>query len=176
MFGLTKSVRGGRACALVLVLALLVLAVVVSGCSSGSYGAQPSGGTPTKTGMLVNTASATSTPDPSVQTCGTCDGKGMAKMTSGASVIKDGVQVVAIQIINGYYVPNKITAKAGMPLQETFTGKSKGCVSKPMFKSLGKKADLSTTGAASLDLGTLRPGVYKFTCAMGMNAGSITVQ
>ncbi len=97
-------------------------------------------------------------------------------MVPGKAVVKDGVQVVAIEIINGYYVPNKITAKAGMPIQVDFSGKSKGCVSKPKFPGLGKSADLSKTGAATLDLGTLKPGVYKFTCAMGMNAGSITIQ
>jgi hypothetical protein len=177
MHRFSKSSLGGRtSVTLVVVLAALVIVALASGCSTGSYGANPSGGAPVKTGMTVNTASATSTTDPSVQTCGVCGGKGMAKQVAGKAVVKNGVQVVAVQIINGYYVPNKITAKAGMPLQVDFSGKSKGCISKPMFKSLGKKADLGATGAATIDLGSLQPGVYKFSCAMGMGDGSITVQ
>jgi hypothetical protein len=62
-----------------------------------------------------------------------------------------------------------------MPVGATFSGGAKGCLAHPTFKSLGKKADV-TTGSGSVDLGTLKPGVYQFSCGMGVNVGSITVR
>ena len=178
MYRFSKSVRGESASVALVVLMMVVVAIVVAGCSSGTAsnsGSSTTGSAPAN-GMQASSTNASAPADPSVQVCGECSGKGMGKMVAGKAVVKDGVQVVAIQIINGYYVPNKITAKAGMPIQIDFAGKSKGCVSKPKFPSLSQSADLSKTGVATMDLGTLKPGVYKFTCAMGMNAGSITVQ
>jgi hypothetical protein len=63
-----------------------------------------------------------------------------------------------------------------MPVQVVFTGKAKGCIAKPTFKSLGKTGDVTGTGTATLDLGTLQPGSYAFTCAMGMGDGQIVAQ
>jgi plastocyanin domain-containing protein len=57
-----------------------------------------------------------------------------------------------------------------------FTGKAKGCLAKPTFKALGKSGDVTQSGSASIDLGVLKPGTYTWTCAMGMNSGTITVR
>jgi plastocyanin domain-containing protein len=121
-------------------------------------------------------ASASASTTSGVQTCGQCGGKGAPSKVVGTAVTQSGVQVVSIGFVNGYYSPNTFTVKAGMPVQVVFTGSAKGCLAKPQFASLGKKADVSVTGSATIDLGALKPGVYKFTCAMGMNAGTITVQ
>jgi plastocyanin domain-containing protein len=139
---------------------------------------------PPATKPTMSTASATNgmsavptgATDPSVQVCAECAGKGKGASVAGTAVVKNGVQVVDIAIQGGYYVPNKITVKAGMPVQVVFTGKAKGCIAKPMFKSLGKKGDVTATGTAALDLGTLQPGSYAFTCAMGMGDGQIVAQ
>lgn len=111
-----------------------------------------------------------------VQVCYECDTKKMPAMVEGTAVVENGVQVVNIAIEGGTYVPSAVTVKAGMPVKVVFTGKAKGCLAKPMFKDLGKKLDLTTTGAGTIDLGTVKAGAYKFTCSMGMNAGTITVQ
>ncbi len=94
----------------------------------------------------------------------------------GPPILENGVQVISIAVDGGYYVPNTVTASAGTPIKVVFTGKAKGCVAKPTFKSLGKSGDLTGTGKATIDLGTLAPGVYEFTCSMGMNTGTITVE
>jgi plastocyanin domain-containing protein len=111
-----------------------------------------------------------------VQTCLECATKNMPAMVPGSAQVVNGVQVVSIAIEGGTYVPNKIAVKAGMPVQVVFAGSAKGCLAKPMFKSLGKSGDVTTSGTATIDLGALPKGTYKFTCAMGMNAGSIIVQ
>jgi plastocyanin domain-containing protein len=111
-----------------------------------------------------------------VQTCAQCGGKGAPPKVVGEAVTQDGVQIVNVGIVNGYYSPNAFTVKAGMPVRVVFTGKASGCLANPTFASLGKKVDFADTGSATVDLGTLKPGIYKFTCAMGMNAGTITVK
>jgi hypothetical protein len=84
------------------------------------------------------------------------------------------VQVVTIRLENGYYRPNAITAKAGVPIQVRFDCTAVGCLGHPTFKSLNKKADI-TKGPATLDLGALEAGKYPFSCAMDVNPGTLTV-
>lgn len=176
----------GHGSAVLIACALVLTAAALSACGSGSgsgtgYGMKPAGGAPAvaasgKSAMKGMSATDTATTDPSVQTCGVCGGKGKPKTVVGTSAVKNGVQVIAIAIQGGYYVPNHITVKAGMPVQVVFTGKAKGCIAKPMFKSLGKSGDLTSTGSATLDLGSLKPGTYAFSCAMGMGDGLVTAQ
>jgi len=112
--------------------------------------------------------------DSKVQTCLECGSKKMPAMVVGKASLKEGVQVVMIDIKGGTYVPNTISVKAGMPVKVVFSGLAKGCLAKPMFKALDKKLDLTTTGMGTIDLGVVKAGTYKFTCGMGMNAGTIT--
>jgi plastocyanin domain-containing protein len=118
----------------------------------------------------------TVTPVSDVQVCAECAGKRMPAKFEGTATVKNGVQVIDVAIVEGTYAPNVITAQAGMETQVVFTGRAKGCLAKPTFKALGKSADVTASGTATIDLGTLKPGVYKFTCGMGMNAATITVR
>jgi plastocyanin domain-containing protein len=136
-------------------ITVLALAAAVVGCVSS-------------TGSVVGASG--------VQVCAECSGKGMPAKVEGAATVVDGVQVVDVAIVNGTYAPNVITARAGMPIRVVFTGKAEKCLAKPTFKSLGKNGDVTGTGRATIDLGSLAPGVYEFTCSMGMNAGTITVE
>lgn len=159
----------------IVVVAVLGIALAAAGCSGGSssgsgYGAAPA--TPASAPTQATSAVATA----AVQTCLECGTKKMPAMVVGSAQVVNGVQVVNVAIQGGTYVPNKITVKAGMPVQVVFAGSAKGCLAKPMFKSLGKNGDVTASGAATIDLGALPKGTYKFTCAMGMNAGSIIAQ
>jgi plastocyanin len=137
------------------VIAALALSVALAGCTSNASGVVGASG---------------------VQLCSECAGKGMPAKVTGSATVVDGVQVVDVQIVNGTYAPNVITAKAGVPIRVVFTGNAEKCLAKPTFKSLGKSGDVTGTGSATIDLGTLSPGTYEFTCSMGMNAGTITVE
>jgi plastocyanin domain-containing protein len=97
-------------------------------------------------------------------------------MVEGATTMANGTQVIAIGVKDGYYNPNQFKAAAGSPIRVTFSGKTKGCLGMPEFKSLGKKGDFNTSGSATIELGTLPPGTYEFTCGMGMTGGKIVVQ
>lgn len=156
------------------VAALLVAtAAAIAGCTTGqssAHGTSAPLAASSKMPMQSSTAATSG-----VQVCAQCSGKGKPARVSGSARLENGTQVVAIALKNGTYVPNAITLKAGMPVEVVFSGKAKGCLAKPKFASLGKSADV-TGGTARLELGTLKKGTYTFTCAMGMNAGTIVAR
>lgn len=90
-------------------------------------------------------------------------------------MVQDGVQVVEIGLRDGYYAPNQFTVKAGMPVTVVFSGNAEGCLAEPEFADLGVKGDFSS-GTVTLELGVLEPGTYAFTCSMGVNEGTVTVE
>jgi plastocyanin len=151
--------------------ALCVAGALLAGCSAGT----PTASTPSG-GMQGGSMQTTSAADPNAQLCAECGGMGAPKATAGEAIVDGGAQVVSIAIDGGYYVPNKITAKAGVPTKVVFTGSAKGCVAKPKFASLGKSGDLTAIVSTTVDLGTLTAGVYEFSCGMGVNKGTITVE
>lgn len=171
-----EKIRTGRLAAskaLVALVLVLAAALLLAGCATS--GGQPSTGTsaPPSGGMGASAPGATPASD--IQMCAECGKKGMPVMTEGTAKDSGGKQVVAITVKDGFYSPNKITAASGTPIEVVFSGKAKGCLAKPKFEVLGKQTDF-TSGNATLDLGNLQPGIYKFTCGMGMNAGTITVR
>jgi hypothetical protein len=152
-------------------LALGVASVALTGCS------QP----PTTSGaaempMAASTESMES--DTNSQGCSACTTGEEPAPAVGTVEMVDGAQVVTVGIVDGYYTPNQFTAKADAPIKVVFKveGKpAKACVSKPTFKSLDKTVAV-TSGEKSLDLGMLAAGTYEFSCAMGANKGTITVE
>lgn len=160
---------------MIAVVVVMLLAVVVSGCSKpASYqSAMPSG--PAKmAGGSKMMASNDASPD--IPPCYECSGKGKAPVVEGSATMHGATQVVNVSIQNGCYVPNKIAAKAGVPVRVVFTGKTKDCVGKPKFGLLNKQIDIRTTGTGAIDLGVLTAGSYEFSCGMGATGGSIIVQ
>jgi hypothetical protein len=162
----TSRWRIGSAAAILSAVASVVVMLLLSACAAPPSTSEKAAST--KPPMMSGTSAAT------VQTCAECGGKGAAPKVDGAAKMENGVQTIEIRVANGYYAPNTISAKAGVPTKVVFIGSVKGCLAKPMFASLGKKADFSS-GSASLDLGSLPAGTYRFTCGMGRNAGTITL-
>jgi len=116
--------------------------------------------------------------DADSQGCSACTTGKEPEPVEGSAEMVDGVQVVTVKIVDGYFTPNRFTVKAGVPVKAVFKveGKrAKACVSKPTFKALGKTVTVNE-GEKAIELGVLAPGVHEFSCAMGGNKGSITVQ
>ena len=111
------------------------------------------------------------------QTCSSCwrDKGAPALAVPGETSVEDGVQVLRVGLVDGYYRPNRFTVQAGVPVKVVFTGWAEDCLGQPEFPELGLKGDLSS-GEAVFPLGGLEPGTYTFTCAMGVNEGKITVE
>jgi hypothetical protein len=168
---MTHSRQAARAVAAILTIALVAsLTIALAGCSTSAMKSAQAGAGSKK--MMMAKAPA----DPSIQVCGDCSGKGMAPMVKGAAVDGKGGQVVQISVKNGFYSPNDIMVMAGKPVTVVFTGKATGCLAKPRFTSLNMSGVFAGSGATALELGALKPGVYKFTCGMGMNGGKIVAQ
>ena len=130
-------------------------------------------GSATASGVPVAVASPTGPP----QTCSSCwvDKGAPAPPFSGETVMLDGVQVLNVGLVEGYYRPNRFTVQAGVPVKVVFTGWAQDCLGQPEFPELGLKGDLSN-GQAVFPLGELEPGAYTFTCSMGVNEGVITAE
>ncbi len=114
--------------------------------------------------------------EPAVEmTCRMC-GEGAPAVEAGSATEEEGVQVVRVTLKDGYYSPNEITLKAGMPAKLIFTGDAKDCAGKPMIADLNAQADFTESGEAIMDLETVSPGTYELTCGMGSDGGSVIVQ
>jgi len=90
-------------------------------------------------------------------------------------VAADGVQRIVINAHPSGYSPSSVTARAGVPTMLTLrTQNNLGCTRTIVMASFGIQKLLPATGDTEVDLGTLKPGTYRYTCGMGMYSGSIT--
>ena len=79
--------------------------------------------------------------------------------------------------VRGGYEPETIVTRAGHPLRLTFNRhESWPCSDRVVFPELGVAADLPQHRDVVVELMTLSPGDYEFTCGMGMLRGHIIVQ
>ena len=128
---------------------------------------------PVVSGSPLAVPSPTGTP----QSCASCwvDKGGPAPAVRGETTMVDGVQVLEVGLVGGYYRPNRFTVQAGVPVRVVFTGWAQDCLGRPEFPELGLKGDMSS-GQAVFPIGELKPGSYTFTCSMGVNEGTITAK
>ncbi len=77
----------------------------------------------------------------------------------------------------GAYQPARVEAQAGRPLRLRFIRKDPSpCAEKVLFEKLGITRDLSVGKAEEIHLLVKQPGVYEFTCQMGMYRGSLVIK
>lgn len=114
--------------------------------------------------------------------CASCGSCGSAPTEDGVSgerleadaTIEGDVQSITVDQSAGYYQPNVIRLKAGVPAQLTF-GQGAGCTAQVMSKELGFFIDV-TGGPETVELPALEPGEYPFYCGMQMLYGKIIVE
>jgi len=92
----------------------------------------------------------------------------------GTAEVAGDVQKISVDLSKGYYDPNQVTLKAGVPAEITF-GQSSGCTAQVMSQDLGFSEDL-TAGPRTVKLAGLQPGEYSFSCGMQMVFGKIVVE
>jgi hypothetical protein len=147
--------------------------------TSGVVAAAGTAGTPqaaTAGGGCCGSGASGSAASGSTSGGGGCCG-GSAK--SGPAVTKKAtvagnVQTASVDLSKGYYDPNTIELKAGVPAEITF-GQASGCLSQVQSQQLGFFEDL-TKGAVTIKLPALPAGTYTFTCGMQMQSGTIVVK
>ena len=76
----------------------------------------------------------------------------------GSATLVGDAQTISVDLSNGYYEPNAIVLKAGVPTEITF-GQSSGCTAQVMSEELGFFEDL-TTGPRTVKLPALDAGEY----------------
>lgn len=108
--------------------------------------------------------------------CACCGGGSAAPAApvTGAAKVDGGVQKISVDLSKGYYDPNQIELKAGVPAEITF-GQSSGCTGAVQSADLNFYEDL-TAGPVTVKLPALQPGSYTFTCGMQMVSGTIVVK
>ncbi|GAA3388948.1 sulfite exporter TauE/SafE family protein [Streptomyces roseoviridis] len=84
-----------------------------------------------------------------------------------------GRQVITLTVTD-FYTPTQFTAKAGLPTTLILRGKdSGGCARAFTIPELGVQEIVERNGDTVIDLGTRDAGKLMFSCAMGMQTGSI---
>ena len=86
-------------------------------------------------------------------------------------------QVIEIRVEGGSYQPAAIEIPSGEPLTLRFVRiDTTPCAEKVVFDDLGISADLPIGKPFDITLPALKPGLYKFTCQMGMYRGKIVAK
>ncbi|MEV5450360.1 sulfite exporter TauE/SafE family protein [Streptomyces sp. NPDC052535] len=101
---------------------------------------------------------------------------GKATADGPVSIDASGKQTVTLTVTD-FYEPTKFTAKAGVPTTLVLRGKdSGGCARAFTIPELGVQEIVKRDGDTNVDLGTRKAGTLRFSCAMGMQTGTITFQ
>jgi hypothetical protein len=126
-------------------------------------------------------AAVTEATDPASQSAGgaacACCGTGASAPSepiAGSAEVSGDAQKITVDLSKGYYDPNEIRLKAGVPAEITF-GQGSGCLAAVQSQDLGFYEDL-TAGPVTVKLPALDAGTYGFACGMNMVFGSIVVE
>lgn len=93
---------------------------------------------------------------------------------AGDPVAADGTQRITITVRPRGYSPSRVAARSGVPTRLVLhSDGADGCTSAIVFPTLGVERILPRNGDTVIDVGSLRPGRHRFTCAMGMYSGTI---
>lgn len=169
-----KRSRGFDALLLLAIVAVAGTAIVMGSLALRAKRAAPM--TQAGASSAAQSSASPATTSAKAQVCAACWGDGSPQpRVAGTASQKDGVQVLTVGLVGGWYEPNRFTVRAGMPVTVVFTGRAEGCLAEPEFPELGVKANLAG-GQVTVALGRLKPGTYTFTCSMGVNEGRITVE
>lgn len=96
------------------------------------------------------------------------------ELDEGTATLAGDVQTIDVDLSQGFYAPNQIVLKAGVPAEITF-GQGAGCTAQVMSEELGFVEDLSA-GPKTVRLPALEAGEYPFYCGMQMVFGKIIVK
>lgn len=161
----------------------VIVAVLVVGAFFGAYqfaaarNASPAAGPQANGGGLIPAGNPSDGGTPACACCGSSaptENGITGEPAEGAAVVAGAVQTIDVDLSAGYYQPNVIKLKAGVPAEITF-GQGSGCTAQVMSKDLGFFEDLSA-GPKTVKLAELQPGEYTFSCGMEMVFGKIVVE
>lgn len=86
----------------------------------------------------------------------------------------DASTSVAIAVRDGTYQPAAVEVQAGQAVKLSFTRHdATPCAEKVVFADLDITADLPVGRVQLINIPPLEPGIYEFTCQMGMYRGRL---
>ena len=92
-----------------------------------------------------------------------------------STTIAGNVQKISVDTSAGSFNPGAIKAKAGIPIEITFSKSSGGCLSGVYFPKFNINEDLSA-GPKTVTIPAQQKGQYQFFCQMQMVSGTLTVE
>ena len=88
-----------------------------------------------------------------------------------------GLTQDALIVVRGGYHPDRVRARAGLPVRLRFRREeSLPCSDTVLLPELGRFAELPEGETVSIDCGPLEPGDYQFSCARGALHGMLVVR
>lgn len=106
---------------------------------------------------------------------GCCGGGGTSAPVEGVTTEEAGIQKIAVDTSAGSFSPNVVKAKAGVPIEMTFSQAPGGCLSGVWFPDFNIQEDL-TAGPKTVELPALEKGEYQFYCQMQMISATLVVE
>lgn len=163
---------------------LIIIGALVLGAFFGAYRfALARNGSSVQTADFRTGATQAGNADPSASGTPGCSCCGSSAPTEngltgefeeGTATVEGDVQKIDIDLSQGFYSPNQIVLKAGVPAEITF-GQSSGCTAQVMSNELGFFEDLSA-GPKTVKVPAPEAGEYPFYCGMQMVYGKIVVK
>jgi sulfite exporter TauE/SafE len=97
-----------------------------------------------------------------------------APVDTAAASTADGRQTVVITARTGYYSPENVQVKSGVPTTLVVkSDRAQGCVRSFVIRD--EQKILPVDGETRIDLGVLQPGRLDYACGMGMYTGVLTI-
>ncbi|HLC72148.1 MAG TPA: cupredoxin domain-containing protein [Candidatus Nanoarchaeia archaeon] len=91
-----------------------------------------------------------------------------------AAPLNGDFQKVTLSEKNSNYFPQKITVKAGLPVELTLDSSVTGCFRSFTVRDLGV-AKYARTPAEKITFVPTKKGTFPFSCSMGMGTGTLEV-
>jgi plastocyanin domain-containing protein len=93
-----------------------------------------------------------------------------------AAVTPSGRQEATI-VVKGAYTPDVVVVEHGTPVRLTFLRQeTAACSEEVVFPDFARRARLPEGELVPVEFVPERPGVYEFTCGMGMLRGKVLVE
>ncbi|MDT9691885.1 sulfite exporter TauE/SafE family protein [Streptomyces sp. P9(2023)] len=165
----TRALSGQLASLTGVVVLAVAVWTVASGLQAGGWVSLDQGG------KSASAAAPVFSPEPGASAGADSGDEAEEPAPNDAPVRVDasGRQVITLTVTD-FYTPTQFTAKAGLPTTLILRGKdSGGCARAFTIPELGVQEIVERNGDTEIDLGTRDAGTLRFSCAMGMQTGSI---
>jgi len=98
------------------------------------------------------------------------------KILADETTITNGKQIIEMTVLNSSYEPNYFKVKTNIPIVWQITNQSFGSCSSNLIISplfFGNPINISSSKIITKEFIIVNPGIYKFSCSMGMVSGII---